>query len=110
MRKTGKHAVYAIEEKNQIVRKYLNGEIGVKNLLRQYDISSKSVLYRWVSQYRLYGTCVDGRGKSTGHLKGRPKIIRPKEMTKEELIQYVEAMEDIKKSLAYLRKQKRNIW
>lgn len=84
MRKTGKHTVYAIEEKNQIVRKYLNGEIGVKNLFRQYDICSKSVLNRWVSQYRLYGTCVDDRGKSTRHLKGRPKIIGPKEMTKKE--------------------------
>jgi hypothetical protein len=52
---------------------------------------------------------VDGRGKPGDNRKGRPRNIRPQEMTREELIQYVEAVEDVKKYLAYLRKQKKNI-
>jgi len=42
---------------------------------------------------------------------GRPKkasSINPEEMTREELIAYVNAVEDIKKYLAYQKKQKKN--
>jgi transposase-like protein len=109
MRKTIKHKVYTIEEKNEIVRKYIEGELGLAKLLQQYDIGSDSVFYRWHRQFQKHGTCVDGRGKPGDNRKGRPRNIRPQEMTREELIQYVEAVEDVKKYLAYLRKQKKNI-
>ena len=115
MRKTKKHKVYSIEEKNQIVLLYLDNHIGVTQLIREYDLASDSVLYRWVKQYRECGTVVDGRGKVTkkdNPNKGRPKTTPDKpleEMTKEELIERVRLLEDIKKSLACLdAKQKTN--
>ena len=63
MRKTKKHKVYSIEEKNQIVLLYLDKHIGVTQLIREYDLGSDSVLYHWIKQYRENGTVVDGRGK-----------------------------------------------
>ena len=115
MRKTKKHKVYSIEEKNQIVLLYLDKHIGVAQLIREYDLGSDSVLYHWIKQYRENGTVVDGRGKATkkdNPNKGRPKTTPDKpleEMTKEELIERVRLLEDIKKSLACLdAKQKTN--
>ena len=113
MRKTKKHKVYSIEEKNQIVLLYLDNHIGVTQLIREYDLASDSVLYRWVKQYREFGTVVDGRGKVTkkdNPNKGRPKTTPDKpleEMTKEELIERVRLLEDIKKSLACLDEQQK---
>jgi len=115
MRKNKKHKVYTIEEKNKIVLLYLDNHIGVSQLIREYDLGSDSVLYHWARQYKELGTVVDGRGKTTK--KENPNIGRPKskpdksleEMTREELIERVRLLEDIKKSLACLdQKQKIN--
>ena len=109
MRKTQKHEVYTIEEKNNIIREYLNGETSRENIKRKYDISSDSVFHRWLKQYREKGIVSDSRGKSKNGKSGRPKKMKPAEMTREELIKYVEATEDIKKLMAYLKTQKKNI-
>ena len=111
------HKKYTIEEKNQIVLLYLNHHMGMSKIVRTYDLADDNVLYRWVKQYREYGTCVDRRGKSTkieNPHKGRPRKIperRLEEYNKEELIQRCRMLEDIKKSMACLanRKQKKNI-
>lgn len=105
-----KHKIHTIDEKNEIVKEYLNGINGYTALLRKYDISSHSVLHRWIKQYRQNGTTSDLRGTGNPNLGkySRKKLI-PEEMTREELIQYVEATEDIKKLMAYLNKQKKNI-
>jgi transposase-like protein len=100
---------YSIKEKNKIVEEYLNGDTGRKEILKKYQISSASVFRRWVKQYRETGTTYDKRGKSSA---GRPKksgSLNPEEMTREELIQYVKAVEDIKKFIAYQKKQNKNI-
>ena len=110
MRKTTKHAVYTIEEKNKIVEKYLNGEMGYKKITRYYDLGSRSKLSRWVKEYRELGTLKDNRGKSAKKgISGRKKKLIPEQMTREELIQYVNAVEDIKKLMVCLRQQKKNI-
>ena len=110
MRKTQKHQVYNIEEKNNIVKEYLNGEMGRAAIKRRYDISSDSVFHKWLKQYRENGTVSDNRGKASKKgVSGRPKKLRPEEMSKEELIEYVEAVEDIKKLMVFLKKQKKNI-
>lgn len=110
MRKTTKHTVYTIEEKNNIVKEYLTGKIGRSNLIRKYDIGSKSVLHRWIKQYRENGTTSDLRGESNPNLgKHLRKKTIPEQMSREELVEYVKAVEDIKKSMAFLRKQKKNI-
>ena len=117
MRKTKKHKVYSIEEKNQIVLLYLDQHMRVSEIVRAYDLAKDFILYRWVKQYKTYGTCIDGRGKATkleNPNKGRPRKTIEKaleEYSKEELIQRCRMLEDIKKSMAYLvnQKQKKNI-
>jgi transposase-like protein len=111
MRKTKKHTVYSIDEKNKIVREYLAGEIGLSACLQKYDIAHRSVLFKWRSQYLAYGTVVDRRGrkKAGGKPKGRPKKVDLKSLSKEELIAIIGVYEDIKKTIAYLRQPKKNI-
>lgn len=106
MKKT--YPKYSIEEKNKIVEEYLEGSIGRVALREKYSISSDSMLTRWVKQYRETGTTYDTRGKNS---KGRSKksgSLNPEEMTREELIEYVKAVEDIKKFMAYQNEQKKN--
>ena len=111
------HKKYTIEEKNQIVLLYLDHHMRVSEIVRAYDLAKDNVLYRWVKQYKTYGTCIDGRGKATkveNPNKGRPRKTperRLEEYSKEELIQRCRMLEDIKKSMAYLvnQKQKKNI-
>ena len=111
------HKKYSIEEKNQIVLLYLDRHMGREELIRTYDIASKSTLHRWINQYRKYGTCIDERGATTkieNPKKGRPRKTPERtleEYSKEELIQRCRMLEDIKKSMAYLvsQKQKKNI-
>ena len=111
------HKKYTIEEKNQIVLLYLDHHMGMVEMVRTYDIASKSTLHRWINQYRQYGTCIDERGTTTkieNPKKGRQRKIPERtleEYSKEELIQRCRMLEDIKKSMAYLvnQKQKKNI-
>ena len=111
------HKKYTIEEKNQIVTLYLDRHMGVAEIVRTYDLAKDIILYRWVKQYKEFGTCVDRRGKATKNetpKKGRPRKapeITLEEYSKEELIQRCRMLEDIKKSMAYLvtLKQKKNI-
>jgi len=111
MRKTKKHKVYSIEEKNQIVKEYLDGGIRRNEILRKYDIACPAVLKRWVTHVKTYGTVVDRRGRNTPGMKpkGRKKKINLNSLSKAELISIIEVYEDIKKMIAYLRRQKRNI-
>jgi transposase-like protein len=105
------HTKYTNEEKEKIVLLYLNHEMGLTRILREYDIASDSVFYRWVKNYRKNGCITDGRGKATKFItpnKGRPRKYpeRPlEELSKEELIEKVRMLEDIKKSLVYLSSQ-----
>lgn len=106
-----KYPKYTIEEKNKIVEEYLSGDTRTTDLLKKYMICDRSVLARWVEQYRETGTTYDNRGKGKHKRAGRPKktkTLNPEDMTREELIEYVKALEDIKKYLAYQEKQKKN--
>ena len=74
MRRTTKHTIYTIEEKNKIIQEYLNGETGRAKIQRKYDISSDSVFHKWLRQYREYGSVQDKRGKSSKKgIAGRTK-------------------------------------
>lgn len=109
MRKTTKHATYTIEERNEIVKKYLKGEMGYSEITRYYDLPSRSTLCYWVKKYNEFGLVTDNRGKSSG--KGtykRKKKLIPEQMSREELIEYVNATEDIKKCVAFLKCQKKS--
>jgi transposase len=111
-RKTRKHRQYTIEEKNEIVEMYLSGQsAGIRTLVKDLDISN-SMIERWIKQYQEFGTTVDRRGKVTKRDNtniGRPK--KPKkleDMSKDELIEHIKMIEDIKKVVAYLKQQKKN--
>lgn len=111
-RKTKKHRQYTIEEKNEIVEMYLKGQsAGIKTLAKDLDVSN-SMIERWIKQYQEFGTTVDRRGKGTKKEipnKGRPKRpTRLEDMSKEELIEHIKMIEDIKKVAAYLKQQKKN--
>ena len=116
MRKTIKHKVYTSEEKIQIALIYLDHHMGANQIVREYDLANRDVLYRWVKQYKETGTIIEKRGRGTKKefpKKGRPRKTTEKpleEMSKEELIERVRMLEDIKKSLACLdEQQKKNI-
>jgi transposase len=101
----GRHRKRTIEEKNQHVQDYLGGK-RVSDITRELELD-RSVFLRWVRQYRKHGTTVDGRGK-TGPRKGRPCNLNPDTMSIEELREYVRLIEDIKKAMAFLRRQRKN--
>ena len=106
-----KHKEYTIEEKNEIVKKYLNGEMGYTKITRLYDLPGRGTLSKWVKQYKEFVTVRDNRGKSTNgkdNYNKKKKLI-PEEMSREELIEYVKATEDIKKLMVFLKQQKKNI-
>lgn len=106
-RKTRKHPQYTIEQKNAIVKSYLNQEMGWCETLQRYDINN-GVFQRWLRQYRQHGTTIDNRGRGSKRNIpgiGRPKSINFELMTKEELIEYIKVGEAIKKAVAYLRKR-----
>ena len=111
-RKTIKHRQYTIEEKNEIIAMYLSGETrGIEALAKNLDVSN-SVVSRWIKQYQELGTTVDRRGRATRRespTKGRPKKpMKLEDMSKEQLIEHVRMIEDIKKVAAYLKQQKKN--
>ena len=110
MRKTIKHKVYNTEEKIQIALLYIDQHMTAIQIVREYDLANKNVLYRWAKQYLETGTIVEKRGRGTKlefPSKGRPKKYPEKpfeEMTKEELIEMLRMYEDIKKSLLCIRR------
>jgi transposase-like protein len=113
VRKTKKHKVFTITEKNQIVLLYLDDHMGVMDIVRSYGIGNRSQLYKWIRQYREHGTCIDQRGKATKAevlTKGRPKKYNAnlEDLTKEQLIERLNLYKDIKKSLAYLNNEQQN--
>ena len=113
MRKYRKHKDFTIEEKNEIVLLYLDKHMGRAEIMRNYDVSSFSVLHRWIQQYKEFGTCVDRRGKGTKKdipNKGRPKKYKVDldELSKEDLIEKIRMYVEIKKSMAYLIEEQQN--
>ena len=108
------HTKYSIEEKEKLVLMYLNGEMSANEIVDKFDLASTSGFHTWVRTYKKYGCLKDNRGKATKldiPNKGRPKkeLDKPlEELTREELIEKLRMLEDIKKSLVYLTSQQPN--
>ncbi|MCE7781960.1 transposase [Staphylococcus xylosus] len=49
----GKH--YKYEFKLKVVQEYLNSSLGYRALAKKYEISTKSLIERWVAQYKEFG-------------------------------------------------------
>ncbi len=108
------HPKYTNEEKEKIALLYLNHEMGTSQIVREFNLANNKVLLRWAKMYKAYGCIFETRGKTTKNSpnKGRPRKYPEKpleELSKEELIERVRMLEDIKKSLVYLSSQKPNI-
>lgn len=105
------HTKYTNEEKEKIVLLYLNHEMSPSSIVKKFDLSDFNTLYRWTKQYKEFGKIFETRGKTTkleNPSKGRPRKHPEKpleELSKEELIERVKMLEDIKKSLVYLTSQ-----
>jgi len=48
--------IYSLELKLEIVQRYLEGDIGLKALAREYHISSKACIQKWIALYQEHGT------------------------------------------------------
>lgn len=111
MRKTKKHAVYTLDEKEKILELYMSGQKSAIELALIYDLDEPNRVRTWRDMKLKYGKIVDRRGqKLVGHKpKGRPKQkTNYEDMSREELIKELRIIEDIKKAVAYLRRPKRN--
>lgn len=106
------HPKYTNEEKEKIALLYLNHDMGLNQIVREFNLANHKVLLRWAKMYKEYGCIFETRGKATkleNSNKGRPRKYFEKpleELSKEELIERVRMLEDIKKSLVYLSSQK----
>lgn len=113
-RKTKKHRQYTIDEKNEIVQMYLSGETkGIGALTKDLGLGSSRQVRDWIKQYQEFGTTVDRRGRGNKNEvpnKGRPKNpVKLEDMSREQLIEHIRMIEDIKKAIAYLKRQKKNM-
>lgn len=46
---------YSFELKMRVVEEYFEGKLGYKALAEKYSISTKSLVIRWVNNYKIYG-------------------------------------------------------
>ena len=108
------HPKYTTKEKEKIALLYINHEMGTTQIVKEFNLANNNVLARWVKQYKEFGKIFETRGKATKFNtpnKGRPRKYPEKsleELSKEELIERVRMLEDIKKSLVYLTSQQPN--
>jgi transposase-like protein len=91
---------YSTDLKQKVVEEFLDGT-PTKELMEKYNIKNKGVIYQWTKKYENNETLESQTGRAKGPNKGRPKAIKPfEEMTREELIEHCNMVEDIKKLLA----------
>lgn len=104
-RKTIKHAVYTLEEKEKILELYLSGEKSSVELAREYDLGNPKKIREWRDMKLRDGRLIDRRGRNIegGKKKGRPQSVKIEDMNKDELIKHIRMIEAIKKAMAYLR-------
>ena len=49
------HTRYTNEEKEKIVLLYLNHEMGLTQIVRQFDLADRGTLYGWAKNYKKMG-------------------------------------------------------
>lgn len=70
------------KEKEKIVKEYLSGKIGIRNLERKYNLNH-AVIYRWVNKYTKDG--IEGLKSKTGkHKKHNNYLYLKNSKTREE--------------------------
>ena len=86
----GKH--YSEDLKNEIINKFFNDSVSLKQLEKIYNISYKSI-FNWIRKYRENGTVAN----DINHKRGRPKEVD---------IDYKERYEILKKYQAFIKAQR----
>lgn len=71
----GKH--YKYEFKLKVVQEYLNSSLGYRALAKKYEISTKSLIERWIAQYKEFGP--EGLSKRSLLIKNLNSITTQKE-------------------------------
>ena len=100
MRKTNKHAIYTLEEKEKILELYMSGHKSANELTVESDLSDSKTIRIWRDMKLKYEKIVDRRGQKVegGKPKGRkPKSLKYEDMTRDELIKELEMRDDLKK-------------
>lgn len=64
--------MYSTKFKLEVVQRYLKGDIGLNSLAREYHISSKACIQKWLALYREHG--VSGLCTTSGTYSGDFKI------------------------------------
>jgi transposase-like protein len=106
MKRNRKFPKYSTEEKEKILREFYDREGSADKIVLKYDLNSRKILYDWKKRWEETGSLKDNRGgniKSSYETKVKTKDF--KSMSKEELIEYIQIEEKIKKTLAELRKK-----
>ncbi len=100
----GKH--YTLKEKQEILEFYK--EHTTSETIKKFNLKDRSRLSVWSKQLKNNSLSDSKSGSYKGPNKGRPKkwaTLDPEKMSRDELIKYVKALEDIKKLEASLEKK-----
>ena len=91
---------YSKEFKIKVVNELLEGSISIKGIAKKYDISSDSVVHRWLNGYKEQGYAYFDEEH-----RGRPHKVQPvnlDDMTLEEQVEYLKMENAILKKLKAL--------
>lgn len=108
MAKNKKYPKYTQEEKENILKEFLERDCSADQIVMKYNLNSRKILYDWKNKWDKEGTLKDNRG---GNIKSYAEKVKTKDfqsMTKDELIDYIKIEEILKKEFAYLQDQKKN--
>lgn len=106
MRKNKEYPKYTTEEKEKILKEFLERQGSAETIVLKYDLNSRKILYDWKKRWEETGSLKDNRsGNNHGSYESKVKTKDFESMTKEELIDYIRIEEKIKKSIANLQKK-----
>lgn len=91
-----KKTTYSVSFKEKAVRSYLEGGRSYQQLADEFGLKDKKTLREWVAKFQRGESLEDGRGKTPGSRRGRP---RTEFASIEEELAYVKAERDYLKKL-----------
>lgn len=80
LERLNQHNSYSKELKFAAVQDYLSGEFSLREVVRKYRLSSRSVLRNWIKKYSRHSELKDsGKGMSQTMTKGRKTIKKQRQ-------------------------------
>ena len=68
---------YSFEQKKALVTAYLNGEGGIRTVIKKYGYSNRSQLQRWIVAYQMYDGMTMVTGTVAHNVSGVRTIFGP---------------------------------